>query len=66
MEGQWTWTWQWLIGQLAKKKRAEHWEAVADVRLSPSHLFSPPPQDIAIGARLLATQLLCAPGPHPR
>jgi len=33
MEGQWTWTWQWLIGQLAKKKRAEHWEAVADVRL---------------------------------
>jgi len=49
-----------------QKKRAEHWEAVADVRLSPSHLLGPPPQDIALGARLLARQLLCAHGPHPR
>ena len=44
MEGQWTWTWQWLIGQLAKKKRAEHWEAVADVRLTHRTSLAPPPK----------------------
>ena len=44
MEGQWTWTWQWLIGQLAKKTRAEHWEAVADVRLRHRTSSAPPPK----------------------